>query len=338
MIADRIIESLDQRDEAAFGEAMNDLRATVQSMSPAEVAAEAAALAAVVNRLPIGIGSSVAPALGAMCDLGARPGDVLDALVEGALRVLNNLEQFKQLCAQAGIETPNSGDDEAFPDTMSALIASEAVDMEPNRIAQYAEAWFAGNGWIQPVLYLCQREDVRAILPRREELTAAIESAREDLETAHWLYGLLLVLDDEQFVVLHRAGRKGWRCTMSGIGDNFQLHTLLAGHLAEATGVTAPTPVELAAADTGDLQPPDGIQGQYNLVGADGTWIWNEGRPADIPTLEGIRVVVLDPAPYARSWNAGRAYPKMPPTLTVDGELSAEEVDLWLGKVKPSER
>lgn len=32
------------------------------------------------------------------------------------------------------------------------------------------------------------------------------------------------------------------------------------------------------------------------------------GRPADTPSLEGTRVVVIDPPPYVRTWNAGRAY------------------------------
>jgi len=96
---------------------------------------------------------------------------------------------------------------------------------------------------------------------------------------------------------------------MSGIGDNFQFHTLLAGQFAEAVGAEPPTPIELAAARTGDPQSPDGINGTFNLVDPSGAWIWNEGRPADIPHCDGIRVVVLDPPPYARGWNAGR-----PPT------------------------
>lgn len=338
MIAERIVEALQKRDESGFAQAMNDLRGGVPNMAEQEVASEASALAGVLGRMPIGMGSYVAPLVGAMCDFGARPAEVLDALVAGAIRVLENLDGFKRLCAEAGIELPDSGDDSAFPDTMRALMDAGATDLEPNEIAMRAQAWFAGDGWLQPVLYLCQNKEVRAILPRREELTAAVSEATEDLVNAHWLHGLLLVLDDEPFIVLDRASGNGWRCTMSGIGDNFQLHTLLAASLAEQVGATPPTDVELAAATTGEMQPEGGISGQFNLVAADGTWIWNEGRPADIPPHEGVRVVVLDPPSYERSWNAGRVYPKMLPALSVDEQLASEEAATWLSGVKPGER
>lgn len=65
----------------------------------------------------------------------------------------------------------------------------------------------------------------------------------------------------------------------------------------------------IAAADgTGDLMPPDGITGQFNMTDAHGQWIWHEARPGDIPVVNGHRVIVLDPSPYERTWNAGRAY------------------------------
>ena len=69
------------------------------------------------------------------------------------------------------------------------------------------EAWFTGNGWVQPVLYLSQRKDVRASLPERARLLEATEAVAGQLSTAHWLFGLLLVLDDEDLIVLHRADR-----------------------------------------------------------------------------------------------------------------------------------
>jgi hypothetical protein len=185
-------------------------------------------------------------------------------------------------------------------------------------------------------LFLARRKDVRAVLPRRAELTAAVEAAAEDLPTAYWLRGLLLVLDDEPFVVLHRATSQGWRCAMSGIGDNLQLHTLLASRFAEAVGAKPLTAVELATASGGEPQPPTGITGTFNLVDAFvGAWIWNEGRPADISRCDGTRVVVLDPPLYERSWNAGRLYPLMEPTLTVETSLSTNEGAGWLSKGEP---
>lgn len=202
------------------------------------------------------------------------------------------------------------------------------------------EAWFAGSEWVQTLLYLTQRKDVRVALPSRERLTAAIEAVRETMRNAHWLYGLLLVLDDEPLTVLHRPTGRGYRVVISGIGDNFQLHTLLAALLIgdEARGFLPgerPSAAEIAAATDGpDLTPAGGMRGAFNLVDGHGDWIWNEGRPADIPRLEGERVVVLDPPPYVRSWNAGRAYPLMRPSFEVQRVFPADEAQRWLGLVK----
>jgi hypothetical protein len=205
------------------------------------------------------------------------------------------------------------------------------------------EAWFTGNGWVQPVLYLSQRKDVRASLPERAQLLEATEAVAGQLSTAHWLFGLLLVLDDEELIILHRAAGRGYRVIISGIGDNFQLHTLLAANLIgeEQRGMIPgqpPAPAEIAAASEGEVAPPDGIKGNFNLVDAYGAWIWNEGRPADIPRLEGTRVVVIDPPPYERTWNAGRAYPLMCPSVTVTEILPAAEAARWLSKVKKPSR
>ena len=67
------------------------------------------------------------------------------------------------------------------------------------------------------------------------------------------------------------------------------------------------------------------IQGRFNLVDGYGQWIWNEGKPADIPLLDGRRVVVLDPPPYLRTWNIGRSFPMMRPEMRLERVLPAGE-------------
>ncbi len=154
------------------------------------------------------------------------------------------------------------------------------------------------------------------------------------------MLGLLLTLDDEPLVVLHRPSGRGYRLTISGVGDNFQLHTLLAAALIgnpRKGWVEAERPQRswILAATDGPPDPPGGIRGQFNLVDAFGKWVWNEGRPADIPLFDGVRVLILDPPSYARSWNAGRAYPLMTPTVTVDEVLPADQAARRLARVAP---
>jgi hypothetical protein len=74
------------------------------------------------------------------------------------------------------------------------------------------------------------------------------------------------------------------------------------------------------------------------MADAYGDVIWPEGRPAGIPALEGTRVVLLDPLPAPRSWDAGRAYPQMRPSVTVQEMLNELSSAYWLSKVKPLAR
>jgi hypothetical protein len=82
--------------------------------------------------------------------------------------------------------------------------------------------------------------------------------------------------------------------------------------------------------------PANGIRGQFYLADATGETIWNEGRPADIPLLGDHRLIVLDPPPYERSWNLGRAYPLMRPEVVLNRILPADEAEQWASRVAPA--
>jgi hypothetical protein len=128
---------------------------------------------------------------------------------------------------------------------------------------------------------------------------------------------------------------------MSAKSHNFQLHTLLAATLIgdPSAGLIPgerPHPTWIAAATDGEMTPPTRIQGQFNLVAGTGEWIWNEGRPADIPVVAGRRVIVLDPPPYLRTWNIGRAYPLMTPEMRLERALPPDESAAWVNRLAPA--
>lgn len=349
-ICDEIDEALAAADQQRFEAAAQLLGTSTLRAAPDDVQDAMARLAAILATIRFGRGADLARLAGAMTGHGPMPRELLPVLVRRATEVMELAARFAVIYGAVGKDLPDPGDPtliqpamaklrEVLADPPGALTPVEPSGADSAALA-LAEAWFTGNAWVQPVLFLCQRADVRASLPGRDRLLAATEAVAEHLSTAHWLYGLLLVLDDEELIVLHRPTGRGYRVTISGIGDNFQLHTLLAANLTgeESRGlipVDRPTTTEVAAASDGELTPPGGIKGNFNLVDAHGKWIWNEGRPADIPRLDGTRIVVLDPPPYERGWNAGRAYPLMRPAVTVSEILTAPEAARWLSLVTP---
>ncbi|MFD5678957.1 hypothetical protein [Streptomyces bacillaris] len=164
-------------------------------------------------------------------------------------------------------------------------------------------------------------------------LTAVEQASGQELRCLSYA---LRVLDDEPLVVLHRPSATGYLLRLSGIGDNFQLHTLLADALIGGGHVAgrAPSPQEVAVC----RETPGQVEtaGSFELVAPDGGRLWNEGTPADIPVVDGVRLLVLDEPSYARSWPAGRFFPGMRGDLILERALEPEETERWFARVSPA--
>jgi hypothetical protein len=325
---DDVLEALSHKDPDAFGRAAYALIGAIAAARTDEIDETLDRLGPAIAEAPLGIGAHLAEIAGTMVGHGTTL-TILPVLVERACGALEDAAKFAALWGDGELPDPEDMDlYRAAGERFAATAGDRVSGPEARRLLG---AWYTAGTWTQPVLYLAQRKDVRRLL-QRDRLSAAVEPMTGHISNAHWLSGLLLVLDDEPVTVVHRPTGRGYEIRISGIGDNFQLHTMLAYALIgdEASGWipgVRPGDDAIAAATTGpDLVPPGGLSGHFNLVAADGTWIWNEGRPADIPMLDGRRVIVLDPPAYSRHWDAGRAYPLMVPELRVDRHLTAQEV------------
>ncbi len=55
--------------------------------------------------------------------------------------------------------------------------------------------------------------------------------------------------------------------------------------------------------------------------------------PADVPVLDGHRVILLGPASSERSWQAQRMFLKLPARLTAE-LLEEPALDEWMAKIE----
>lgn len=169
-------------------------------------------------------------------------------------------------------------------------------------------------------------------------------------EYAAYLAEVIDVLDDEDVLVLHPEQQLGFRVRISGIADNFQLHTLLADVLIgnPFEGWISGIPVDRRVAKAArDGAATNGTHGEtrFDLFqwralqpdgalppGLDGSdhWIWGEGIPADIDAFEGTRIVLLGPPSYQRTWNASRRFEALVADICVMNKLSLDDVRDWL--------
>jgi hypothetical protein len=334
--------AVSRQDVRALRKAYDGLHKAVIEASEAERAAAAGGLVPALEGMPVLYGGSLAQMTGAMVGMEGDPAPVLDVLAGRACGVMEDAAAFARAWRNLNGPLPSRQRD-SF-DAVATRYAAVA-DGPRERSLRQAAAWWTSQEWAQPVLYLSQRADVRRALPDRARLLAAAEQLTEEYpDLAPFLVGLLRTLDDEQLAVMHRESGRGFWVTVSGAADNFQLHTLLAGALLgprEGGGAgylpgSRPSAAMIAAADgSGDLMPPGGITGQFNMVDAHGEWIWHEARPGDIPVVNGHRVIVLDPPPYERTWNAGRAYPYLTANCTVEPMTDAEAAG-WMDLVQPA--
>lgn len=335
-------------DGATAGAAMQRLwqqvRAATAAGGPDATAAADAALTSIAglfDGLPPGRGSRLAVLAGAVVEAGADPLPAVAPVVDGWLAAAGLATDFAaRWKAAVGLAPPEPTDDPAnFETVLGRLLRDGARDEQDAAAARTATAaWFMLGQWTMALTTFLQRAAVRTGLPRREEIEDALEGLQDVRYDLDYLVDLLRVLDDAEIVVLHRPSGRGWRLLVGGIGDNFQLHTLVAAALLSPVDDTLlpgnpPREAEVAAATDGPLRPEGGMNARFHLVDGEGHWIWLEGVPADIPVVGGDRLVVLDPLPEPRSWEAGRQFVQMVPTVRVLRELDRDEAALKIFSV-----
>jgi hypothetical protein len=202
--------------------------------------------------------------------------------------------------------------------------------------------------WPQ-VIELCSVDpEARAALADLQPRAAELEDERDG---AGWIATMLRVLHEAPFVAVEWDTRLGLAGRMSGISENFQLHTLLMDEFPQRgwrrkRRVSAD--IVANARGEGPQTHRGQILGAWNLYTyeavVDGklpdisdqsmwrTWIFNEGTPAEIPELDGHRLIILGPPPYSRGWSAQRTFARMPASLDAH-PLPRAEVDAWFAKL-----
>ncbi|MDY0812952.1 hypothetical protein [Kitasatospora purpeofusca] len=350
-----------------FDAALRRLGGLFGPAGEAESAAVGPRLAALLQDTPLFPRAHLAMMVGACVERGADPVACADGVLAGLREALSGalllIERWAETGADAdgrsaGSAAGDHGDgDEDGDEDEDPLPDPDREDpgrahariTEPGRTdgwhAHRAVAgWWTLQLWQQAAFALCTHAAVRRAA--RDSgvggvLTELIDRYRER-SGRHDLKGLrhlAATLDDEPLLVLHRASGTGYLLRMDGLTDNFQLHTLLievlvgGGHLPG----TRPDPEVVALSRTRWLDGRRFIAtGAFNLVAPDGGWIWNEGMPADIPVVDGVRTLVLDPQPYERSWAAGRFVEQVPGDLRLERVLAPAEAAARLAAAAPA--
>jgi hypothetical protein len=345
LIAD-LFSAMERGDYPRFRACSGPLWDEVRHSDPETLTAAVEVIAPRLDRI-YGVFAKVAVLAGALVELGASPLALVDSLPQRAYCAMELHAMFPRLWAKATNGQP-------LPDPRNAALmgqASSQLEDYARRtgrlesdLAIIALSWFDLDDWLSPLITVMQRREFRIRMSHRDEVrdNAAALAARD--ASAAWVHGLSLVLDDEPLVALDPATGRGFRLVLGGVGDNFQLHTLLADRLIgdPAEGLLPgerPEPAWVAAATggrPGPFPPTAPITRRFRLFDGHGSYLAPEGRPADIAPLEGTRVVVLHPPNGSFGWRNGRVFQNMAPTLALERALDPAEAECWLSRVAPA--
>jgi hypothetical protein len=328
-------EAVRRHDENAVQRELTRLRHGFRQASVQDVDVAAGLLADALLEVPPGPDAIVAVLVGACVERGADPIVCARPILERGRVATRAALDF---CARWPL-----AEGESYPEQSGETAPDEVYDRlggvdDPDARAAVV-GWWTLPMWQSAVAAVLSTKEVRKkLLPDDDFFWNARDLAMTS-GVGTFMAQALAIVDDARLVVIHRPTLEGFEFTMSGIADNFQLHTLLAerlvtpGHLP---GI-APSPeaVAVCLAAPGAAYEYDGT-GSFNLVAPDGTWIWNEGWPCDIPIVENSRLLVLDPTPYERTWHAVRAFLGMPAQLTLERRISEDAVKRKMAHVRPA--
>ena len=241
----------------------------------ARVPAATGGSAAICTLLPLlSISSAVRAGFVGLCcgglvERGADPEIALAVVVNRLRGVLAEAATFAEAALKlAGmLETSDADIDlAALVDQFGSQVAQEHPPL--------AWAWTATDLFGRAAIAMLGRSKPGRQAARRDpELVNGLARLASTQPLANWLSQLLAVLDDEDILVLHPGLGRGYRVRISGLADNFQLHTLLAGAVLgdPAKGWLPGQPPSSQSLAAARGEPATGespaVQGVFNLAG-----------------------------------------------------------------------
>jgi hypothetical protein len=310
-----------------------------------------AAVSALAPVLP-GLGGDFAKAAvlaGACVEWGGSPLPLAEGLPERAAEAMMLNALVEEWWTGAGtnlpLPKPTRANTQRLEHVFMPFVQQSGGTLTAGHLRRIAMSWYDMDDWLNALLTVLAHGDFRDALPAatkanlREQAVAVAGRSQK----AAWVADLAAVLDDEQLLVLAPQNRRGYALTMRGIGDNTQLHILLADRLVgdPAAGLLPgprPDPSWVAAATDADpnLGPDNPAIRAFRLFDGHGRYLAPEGRPADIRPLDGVRVLSVHPPNGSFGMGSGRVFTAMRPTLTLDRRLDSSEVEHWLARVAPA--
>jgi len=284
-----------------------------------------AGLGGLIRRAPVSVGGQLALCAGAMVERGADPAAFPTAVFEKLGELLATLP--RATAAEAGTTAKDSPEETDLPEGYH--------DLELAAVA-------------------CLSRSRKLRQEQREVLWPKI---RRYSERYGFLGKMLSMLDEEPLLVVDVPTGRAWRARMDGVGDNFQLHTLLIGALVATpsrwpvafgrrTGIpgkpldpavlaaaSAGPPVRLPVSSLWQLATWRALESGRRLEAGHAHWIWNEGVPADIEPFERTRLVLVAPGTYPRTWTAARVFPSVEGSFRVEGPLSKSEAAALVARI-----
>ncbi|MBR8745077.1 hypothetical protein [Nocardiopsis sp. MG754419] len=287
-----------------------------------------------------GVLADLAVVAGALVEMGTEPGPAGIEILHLLRTMGNGAIAFLRAWESTGVGAPPD------PDAVTADAEARVSAHLGNDAPAATMCWWTIRRHGLAGRTMLAHPEVRAHIRRDPSLHAQLVAITNQLSDLLVEFDevrtLLRMAEATSALVMDRRSGRAFRVLFDGIGDNFQLHTLLADALIGPAGQglhgTPPDPRWAASYRSADVDPAaQTVRGRWNLVAHDGSWVWNEGLPAEIPSVDGEHVLILDEQPYPRSWNAGRRHPQVSGWLEVDSELDAQEAQLWWKRVAPAE-
>jgi hypothetical protein len=330
-------------EEAQIEKLVRAVGATQRGAAPEESREALRKLSEGLALPDLGATEVAARVLGALIESGHDPQPAREPMLDCLRAVLPPCVQLADAVRSQIGDSPPGLSDYAVGKWLSRR-ANEALARTAREMSEEGAAWQRLQVvWPGAIALLSADPEGRA---EAGELQPLVHELLDLHEAAGWLGAMLGVLHEEPYVAIEPATATGIAGRMSGVVENLQLNALLMDAVPwSGTRRISRSALAVVRGD-GPQQSKDTITATWELysyaaLGPDGTLpdepdpetlIWDEGMPADIPVLDGHRVIVLRPATGQRSWPARRMFPILQASLTRD-VLDADAVAGWLARI-----